>query len=260
MQQKHGLPAYEPNVSNNIEGGISATLQQSAFDGKLKKFELEIEKEEVDMLSLKMNTKEAINQLISDHIQSGPHKFQLQGKIELVKFVEENDQSHKTTIFVNTAMYHLYFGGVSDETIRQMVDQIVKTITIIGYHGSGYVIDEISRVNICLAKNIPPFRAGSYIPLPPNLKKHKRNVVNAQNTLDHNCFLFCYYAAYHAQPGKPPLYETEQRWLKNAQISTYDRKLQPNLVDINGDYQMPMSSFDIEQFELLNNVLIKVFR
>ena len=121
------------------------------------------------------------------------------------------------------------------------------------------MIDEISRVNICLAK-FSPIRAGSYIPLPPNLKKQQRNLVNVHNTSDHNCFLCCYYAAYHAQPEKQPLYEPEQRWRKKAQISTYDRKLQPNLVEINGDYQMPMSLFDIERFERLKNVQINVFR
>ena len=69
--------------------------------------------------------------------------------MRLVKFVEEDDQSHKTTLFVNTAMYHLYIGGASDETISEMVDQMVNTITLIGSHGSGWVIDKISRVNIC---------------------------------------------------------------------------------------------------------------
>ena len=218
-----------------------------------------IEKGEVDLLSLIMNKKEAFNQLISDHVQNGPHRFQLQGEIGLVKFAEEDDQSHKATLFVNIAMYHLYFGGVSDETISEMVDQMVNTITMFGSHGSGWVIDEISRVNICLAK-LSPIRDGSYIPLPLNLKKHKRNVVNVHNISDHNCFLYCYYAAYHAQPGKPQLCETEQRWRKMAQISTYDRKLQPNLMEINGDYQMPMSLFDIERFKRLNDVQIDVFR
>ena len=56
------------------------------------------------MLSLIMHKKEVINQLISDHVQIGPHKFQLQGKIGLVMFAEEDNQSHKTTLFVNTAM------------------------------------------------------------------------------------------------------------------------------------------------------------
>ena len=64
MQQKHGLPACEPKVSNHIEGGISASFLQSAFGGKLKKFELVIEKGEVDMPSLIMNKKEIIYQLI----------------------------------------------------------------------------------------------------------------------------------------------------------------------------------------------------
>ena len=68
MQQVHGLSACEPKVSITNDGGISATLKQSDFGGKLKKFELVIEKGEVDMLSLKMNEK------------NGPHKFQLQGK------------------------------------------------------------------------------------------------------------------------------------------------------------------------------------
>ena len=146
-----------------------------------------IEKGEVDKLSPIMNKKEAINQLISDHVQNGPHKFQLQGKIGLVNFVKEDDQSHKTTLFVNTARFSLYFGGVTDETISEMVDQMVNTITLLGYHGSEYVIDEISRINICLAK-LSPIRAGSYIPLPPHLRKQQRNVVNVHNTSDHNCF------------------------------------------------------------------------
>ena len=77
------------------------------------------------------------------------------------------------------------------------------------------MIDEISRVNIFLAKFFP-IRAGSYIQLPPNLKKQQRNVVNVHNTSDRNCFLYCYYAAYHAQPGKPPLYEPEQRFAEKG--------------------------------------------
>ena len=164
------------------------------------------------MLSLIMNKNEAINHLISDHVQNGPHKFQLQGEIGLVKFVDEDNQSHKTTLFVNTAMYHLYFGGVSDETISEAkwLTKWLTQLPCLVFHGSGWVIDEISRVNICLAK-LSPIRAGSYIPLPPNLNKHRRNAVNAHNTSDYNFFLYCYYAAYHAQPGKPPLCETEQR-------------------------------------------------
>ena len=93
----------------------------------------------------------------------------------------------------------------------------------------------------------------------PNLKKQQRNVVSVHNTSDHNCLLYFYYTAYHAQPKKPPLYNPEQQWRKKAQISTFDQKLQPNLMEINGDYQMLMSLFDIEQFELLNNVQIIVF-
>ena len=173
MQQEHWLPPCKPKNSNNIEGGISATLQQSAFGGELKKFDLVLEKGDVDMLSLKMNKKEAINWLISDH------------EIGLVKFVKEDDQSHKTTLFVNTVMYHLFFGGVSVETISAMVDQMVNTITMFGSQGSGWMIDENSRVNICLAK-LSPIRARSYIPLPPNLKKQQRNVLNVHNTSDHN--------------------------------------------------------------------------
>ena len=113
-----------------------------------KKFELVIEKWEVDMLSLIMIKKEAINQLIFNHVQNEPGKFQLQGGIGLVKFVEEDDQTHKTALFVNTAMYHLYFGGASDETISEMVDQMVNKITMFGSHVSGWVIDEKSRVSI----------------------------------------------------------------------------------------------------------------
>ena len=135
-----------------------------------------------------MNKKEAIYQLISDHVENGPHKFQLQGEIGLVKFVKEDDQSHKFTLFLQTVMYNLYFREVSDGTISETVDQMLNTITMFGSHGSGWVVDEISRINIFSAK-LSPIRAGSYIPLPPILKKQQRSVVNFHNTSDHNCFL-----------------------------------------------------------------------
>ena len=105
-----------------------------------------------------------------------------------MKFVEEEDQSHKTTLFVNIAMYDLYFGGVIDETISEMVDHMVNTITMFGSHRSGGVIDEICRVKIFLAK-FSPIRAGSYISLPQNLKKQQRSLVNVHNTSDQNYFL-----------------------------------------------------------------------
>ena len=89
------------------------------------------------MLRLIMNMKEAINQLISDHVQNAPHQFQLQGKFALVKFVEEDDQFHMTTSIVTTAMYNLYFGGVTNETTSEIIDQMVNTITIFGFHRSG---------------------------------------------------------------------------------------------------------------------------
>ena len=152
-----------------------------------------------------------------------------------MKFLQEDDQSHKITLFVNTAIYNLYLGGVSDPTISETVDQMLKTVTMFGSHESGWVTDEISRVNIFLVK-LSPIRAGSYIPLLPNWKKQQRNVMKVDKTSDHSCYLFCYYAAYHAQPGKPPLYQPDSKWRKKAQISTYRQNLQPNLGEINGDY------------------------
>ena len=53
-----------------------------------------------------------------------------------MKFVEEEDKSHKTILIVNIAMYNLYFGGATDGTISEMVDQRVNTITMFISHGS----------------------------------------------------------------------------------------------------------------------------
>ena len=69
--------------------------------------------------------------------------------------------------------------------------------------------EEINQLISDHVENGPhKFQLQGEIGLPPNLKKQQRNVVNFHNTSDHNCFLHCYYAAY---PGKPLLYEPEQR-------------------------------------------------
>ncbi len=60
-------------------------------------------------------------------------------------------------------------------------------------NGSGWIFHHIDHADVHLYR-YNPLRAGSYIPLPPNIEK-KKAIVNPKNTRDNNCFLYSIAAA-----------------------------------------------------------------
>ena len=59
--------------------------------------------------------------------------------------------------------------------------------------------------------------------------------------------------------NEPALYPTFRRCLEKNKVSTYDFDKE-GIVEINGEYEMPMGLMDMDRFEKLNNCQIKVFR
>ena len=75
-----------------------------------------------------------------------------------------------------------------DEVLHLITDQLLKKIDDFEERGSGWVLHELSRLDLHTYV-YDPLRASTYIPLPDELKA-KQAVVNIQNQVD--IFIFCF--------------------------------------------------------------------
>ena len=103
-----------------------------------------------------------------------------------------------------------------------------------------------------------PIRGSSYLPTPPELDA-SRLLLNIRNLQDHNCFLYCFTAAWHLKHG-PLLYNSGSDSIaKRTSPETYSRR-NPLAHQAEGEFEMPMGFGQMLRFEKLNDCKINVFR
>ena len=206
----------------------------------------------------------------------------------------ENDEEpnvEKITLFLNTEMVRVNYGGLEQGQYIEMIEHMLNSINCFASHGSGWIIERISKVTINFAKLLQCAQEATcrY----PFVSKNDK------------CFLYCFIAAYHLKHG-PPLYASSQAYRKKTKCATYKEEdsededsdndevkgesdkdvvvvavndnqdegnaeppqRQPDarqreikqIVKTQVDFEMPMSILEIGRFERLNNVQINVFR
>ena len=116
-------------------------------------------------------------------------------------------------------MVRVNYGGLEQGQYIEMIEHMLNSINCFASHGSGWIIERVSKVTINFAK-LSPMRAGSYLPLPLGLKKQNFNLVNIETKTNDICFLYCFIAAYHLKHG-PPLYASSQAYRKKTKCATY---------------------------------------
>ena len=134
----------------------------------------------------------------------------------------ENDEEpnvEKITLFLNTKMVRVNYGGLEQGQYIEMIEHMLNSINCFPSHGSGWIIERTSKVTINFTKP-SPMRAGSYLPLPLGLKKQNFNLVKIQTKTNDKCFLYCFIAAYHLKHG-PPLCASSQAYRKKTKCATY---------------------------------------
>ena len=170
-----------------------------------------------------MRNKEVIDDFIFEHSQNGSIKVQFSVEVSLMKHLTvENDEEpnvEKITLFLNTEMVRDNYGGLEKGQYIEMIEHMLNSINCFASHGSGWIIERISKVTINFAK-LSPMRAGSYLPLPLVLKKQNFNPVNIQTKTNDKSFLYCFIAAYHLKHG-PPLCASSQAYRKKTKCATY---------------------------------------
>ena len=249
MNNRHGLPVWDSDAGSTSTGGGggggsnepiaiegSSTMRrvpqstrsiltesQTAFNGNLKKYQLNFDENEIDLLDFMMRNKEVIDDFIFEHSQNGSIKVQFSVEVSLMKHpTVENDEEpnvEKITLLLNTEMVRVNYGGLEQGQYIEMIKHMLNSINCFASHGSGWIIERISKVTINFAK-LSPMRAGSYLPLPLGLKKQNLNLVNIETKTNDKCFLYCFIAVYHLKHG-PPLYASSQAYRKKTKCATY---------------------------------------
>ena len=152
------------------------TESQTAFNGNLKKYQINFDENEIDLLDFMMRNEELIDDFIFEHSQNGSIKVQFAVEVSLMKHltVENHEEPNveKVTLFLNTEIVLVNYGGLEQGQNIEMIEHMLNSINCFASHGSGWIIERISKVTINFPK-LSPMRAGSYLPLPLGLKKQE---------------------------------------------------------------------------------------
>ena len=104
-----------------------------------------------------------------------------------------------------------------------------------------------------------PIRGSSYLPLPADLLKLKRFLLNIRNYEDDRCSEYCFVAEYHRQNNIPFTLRTMQS-KEVEKASFYDYRRNSRAHEPTGDFVYPMGLPAIARFENLNEVQVNVFK
>ena len=148
--------------------------------------------------------------------------------------------------------------GWTQDQFYDCVDQILSTFHQYASHGSGWKVRRIDKIVLKMVKSVP-IKGSLYLPLPANLLKNKRFLLNIRNYEEDRCFEYCFVAEYHRQNNIPLTLRTMQiKEEENASFFDYRRNSRAH--EPTGDFVYPMGLPAIGRFETLNEVQVNVFR
>ena len=246
LLEKHDLPPPADCVRETTKP-IS-----SAFGGALKVYKIDGSGEN-DLMQFMTDVKPQIDKLVCENVTRTGRKIQLILRTELSK----PTKGEETELFLRSAMVPVYGNNLSQADFLTMVDKMVNTLFTFTASGSGWILDKILELDVNFAA-FNPIRGSSYLPTPPELDA-SHLLLNIRNRQDHNCFLYCFTAAWHLKNG-PLLYVASRDSIaRRTSPDTYSRR-NPLAHQAKGEFEMPMGFGQMLRFEKLNNCKINVFR
>ena len=186
---------------------------ESAFRGKLRRYDLKVREKEIDLLQVMMQNKDEIDALILERVKEGPNKVQFHVEVGMIKIptVQYGDSGYfeRTMLFLNTKTLTVYFGGIAGDKFLELIEHLVNPVNSFSSHGSGWIFDRIEKLQIIFAA-FSPIKAGYYLELPDALSAASTLLTNVNTKDDDRCFLYCFVAAYH-NVNEPALYPTSSK-------------------------------------------------
>ena len=180
-------------------------------------------------------------------------KVQFCATIESEKPIQDED---RIEIFVWSNMKAVHKEGLKDEEYLDMVEKMLSVLYTFTASGSGWILVKIVQLDVRLAL-FAPMTDSSFIALTNKLQSCN-SLLNIRNHEDHNCFLYCFTAAWYLKygaaltpPGQHPrVRRTDPRLYSDANPVAH----QPG-----GEFEMPMGLRQIPRFEEINKCKINIF-
>ena len=246
LLEKHDLPPPIDSIKEKTKP-IS-----SAFNGALKVFKI-IGSGENDLMQFMNDVKPQIDQLVSENVNHTSQKMHLVLRTELSK----PTKGEETELYLRSHMVPVYGNTLPQDDFLAAVDKMINTLFTFTASGSGWILDKITELDIKFA-TFNPIRGSSYLPTPPELEA-PHLLLNIRNRQDHNCFLYCFTAAWHLKHG-PLLYVASRDSIgRRTSPETYSSRNQLAHQAV-GDYEIPMGFGQMLRFEKLNKCNVNVFR
>ena len=146
--------------------------------------------------------KPRLDSLINEQLCHGPQKVQLCAKLQLIKYHNnqpDNAEDERIEIYANSFLTPVYAIGLTIAAYWGMVEKMMSLLTTFASMGSGWVLEEVLKVDDKFAR-FRPIHGSSYIAL-PNKIANCCGLLNIRNHDDQQCFRYCYVAAYHLYHG-----------------------------------------------------------
>ena len=223
----------------------------SAFDGALKVFKIEGSNEN-DLMQLMSNLKPQLDQLVTENVTRTGREMQLILKVNLSKPIKGDE----TTIFLRSLMVPVYATSLPHADVLVALDKLLNTLFTFTASGSGWILDQIVDLDVKIA-TFNPIRGSSYLLTPPELDA-SHVLIKMRNRQDHNCFFYCFTAAWHLKLG--PLQYNPGCDSKKARVQKPIPDETRWLNQAVGDFEMPMGFVQMIRLEMLNNCKMNVFR
>ena len=146
LLKKHALP-----VGDGIETSSSAAPTESSFRGILRRYNLKLGKNKMDLLQVMMQNKEEIDALILERVKEGPNKVQFHVEVEMneVLTVQDGDTGNfeRIRLFQNTNTLTVYFEGIAVDQYLELIEHLVNQVNSFSSHGSGWIIVRTVKIN-----------------------------------------------------------------------------------------------------------------
>ena len=142
--------------------------------------------------------RDIITDLKNSEVSNAAKKLQFVVSLDLYKERNENDNEERAIeIFASSQMTTVYLDGLSSEDFFKMLSKMLNILFMFSSQGSRWILRKVYRLEIKIAA-FAPVNTSSYIALPGFLNGC-RSLLNIRNYFDHNCFVYCFVAAYHIQ-------------------------------------------------------------
>ena len=213
----------------------------SAIGNRFQTFDIGFEKDEDYETTITQSLIPIKEVLIASLKNLKTLKFYICYEIQMTKELESN---YTTTSHFHTSTKSLYQTSKIEEILEACKSKVFTSIETFNRRGSGWVFTDIVDIELYVAQ-YQPTAGGSYIELPPLLKK-KSSLLNIKNN-DNQCLKWCLLAALFPKSDRD-----------DHQCRTKSYKEHEDQLEFAG-VRWPATLIEIPKVEKLNQIRINVY-